>query len=116
MAAGVAAALATGAVLRGLAAAAPGLAVARRDLAAVAVSATACTGVATAGARSSSATADLRAVLWLDEKSCGESFAARRPGAGGRGIVDEPFLNKIQKAQSRLETEAAVVGENRKNV
>ena len=48
-------------------------------------------------------------MLRLDKKASAESFAARRPGAGGRGI-DEPFLNKDQKAQSRLETKAAFGG------
>ena len=62
------------------------------------------------GFRSSSSAAVCLAVLRLDKKASAGSFAARWPGAGGRGIVDEPFLNKIQKAQSRLETEAALVG------
>ena len=62
------------------------------------------------GSRSSSVAAVCLAVLRLDKKASAESFAARRPGAGGRGIVDEPFLNKDQKAQSRLETKAALVG------
>ncbi len=68
---------------------------------------------ATASAASGRSSAGRGSACWAPRtgrKASGESLAARRPGAGGRGIVDEPFLNRDQKAQSRLETEAALVG------
>ena len=68
---------------------------------------------ATASTASGRSSAGRGSACWAPRtgrKASGESLAARRPGAGGRGMVDEPFLNKDQKAQSRLETEAALEG------
>ena len=97
----VAAAAVVVTVLRGLAVAvaeAAGLLVLRRGLVtAGAVSGVTFRAAPLEGFRSSSSSAVCLAVLRMDEKASAESFAARWPGAGGRGIVDEPFSTRFKK-------------------
>ncbi|MPN03498.1 hypothetical protein SDC9_150728 [bioreactor metagenome] len=100
------------AVLRGLAAA--GLLVLRRGLVtAGAVSGAALRAAPVEGFRSSSSSAVCLAVLRMDEKASAESFAARWPGAGGRGIVDEPFSTRFKKHKAAWKPRRLWWGEQR---
>jgi hypothetical protein len=113
---GVAAAVVV-AVLRGLAVAvveAAGLLLLRRGLvAAGAVSGAALRAAPVEGFRSSSSSAVCLADLRMDEKASAGSFAARWPGAGGRGIVDEPFSTRFKKHKAAWKPRRLWWGEQR---